>query len=79
VLWKYTTDDAIYSPGGMVEIPPGGSSPYVATTAELSVQWQINRHLSWTGSYVHYFTSDSVQEMGGKDLDFFGTWLTFTW
>ena len=64
---------------GRIEIPAGGSSPYVATTAELSVEWQINRHLTWTGSYVHYFTSSAVKDLGGKDIDFFGTWLSFSW
>ena len=24
ILWRYTTDDAIYSPGGGIVIPPGG-------------------------------------------------------
>lgn len=79
VLWRYTTDDAIYNPGGKIVIPPGGSSPYVATTAEFSVQWQIDRHLSWIGSYVHYFTSDAVKGLGGKDIDFVGTWISFIW
>ena len=79
MLWRYTTDDAIYSPGGRIVIPPGGSSSYVATTAEFSVQWQIDRHLTWSGSYTHYCTSDAVAGMGGKDIDFFGTWISFVW
>src|SRR5262249_21161574 len=79
VLWRYTTDDAIYNPAGRIVIPPGGTSPYVATTAELTAEWQINRHLTWTGAYVHFFASDAVQNLGGKDIDFFGTWLSFTW
>jgi alginate export protein len=79
VLWRYTNHDGIYAPPGNVEIPPGGSSRYAATTADLSVQWEIDRHLTWIASYSHFFTSDSVREQGGKDIDFFGTWLTFTW
>jgi hypothetical protein len=79
VLWRYTTEDAIYNPGGKIIIPPGGSSPYVATTAEVSVQWQIDRHLTWIGSYTHYFTGDAVKGLGGKDIDFFGTWISFVW
>jgi hypothetical protein len=79
VLWRDTVDDAIYNPGGKIIIPPGGSSPYVATTAEFSAQWQIDRHLTWIGSYTHYFTSDAVKGLGGKDIDFFGTWLSFVW
>jgi hypothetical protein len=79
VLWRYTNADGIYSPPGNLEIQPGGSSHYVATTAELSVQWQINRHLTWIASYVHMFTGDTVQKLGAKDVDYFGSWVTFTW
>jgi hypothetical protein len=79
VLWRYTTNDGLYGPPGNLEIPPGGSSRYVATTAEISVQWEINRHLTWITSYNHFFTSDAVRQLGGKDIDYFGTWVTFTW
>jgi hypothetical protein len=79
VLWRYSTSDGVYGPAGNIEIPSGGSSRYIATTAEFSTQWQVNRHLTWIASYAHLFTSDTVHELGGKDVDFFGTWLTFTW
>lgn len=78
-LWRYTIRDGIYGPPGNLEIPAGGSSRYVATTAEISAQWQINRHLTWITSYTHFFTSDALRELGGKDIDYFGTWVTFTW
>jgi len=79
VLWRYTNNDGIYAPPGNVEIPPGGSSLYTATAADLSVQWEINRHLTWITSYSHFFTSDAVRRQGAKDIDYVGTWLSFTW
>jgi hypothetical protein len=79
ILWRYTNNDGIYGPPGNLEIPAGGSSQYVATTAEISVQWEINRHLTWITSYNHFFTSDAVRQIGGKDIDYLGTWVTFTW
>jgi hypothetical protein len=78
-LWRYTTNDGVYGPPGNLEIGPGGSSRYVATTAEVSAQWEIDRHLTWIASYTHFFTSDSLRQLGGKDVDFFGTWISFTW
>ena len=78
-LWRYTTNDGVYGPPGNLEIRPGGSSRYVATTAEVSAQWEINRHLTWIASYTHFFTSDTIRQLGGKDVDFFGTWISFTW
>ena len=79
VLWRYTNNDGVYAPPGNVELPPGSGSRYIATTAEASAQWQIDRHFTWFVSYVHFFTSNYVHNAGGGSVDFFGTWLTFTW
>ena len=77
-LWRYTRRDGIYGPPGNVELPAGGSSRYLATTAEASVQWQVSRHLSWIGSYTRFFTGNYVQSAAGHDVNYFGTWATFT-
>jgi len=79
VLWRYTNKDGVYGPPGYVELPAGAGSRYIATTAEASAQWQIDRHFTWFVSYVHFFTSNYVHNAGGGSVDFFGTWLTFTW
>jgi hypothetical protein len=79
VLWRYTKNDGVYGPGGNLELPAGTGSRYVATTAEASAQWQINRHVTWLASYVHFFTADYVRSAKGGDVDFFGTWVTFAW
>jgi len=26
-----------------------------------------------------FFTSDAIEGLGGKDIDFFGIWISFTW
>ncbi len=54
VLWRYTTHDGVYGPPGNLALPAKGGSRSVATTAEISAQWQINRHVSWITSYVHF-------------------------
>jgi Alginate export len=78
VIWRYTRRDGIYGPPGNLELPAGGADRYLATTGEASVQWQISRHLSWIGSYTRFFTGNYVQSAKGHDVDFFGTWATFT-
>jgi hypothetical protein len=78
VLWRYTTDDGVYATGGPVQIDDVGGGNYIGTTVEAAVQYQFNRHLVWTASYVHLFAGDYVREAGGGDVDYFGTWLTFT-
>jgi hypothetical protein len=79
VLWRYTTHDGVYGPPGNLELPARGSSRYVATTAEISAQWQINRHASWITSYVHFFTGDYVRQAQGGDVNYVGTWVSFIW
>ncbi len=78
VLWRYTRRDGIYGPPGNLELPASGADRYLATTAETAVQWQLSRHLSWIGSYTRFFTGGYVQSANGHDVDFFGTWATFT-
>lgn len=78
VIWRYSTQDGIYSPGGGITLPAGGS-PYVGTSAEAAIQYQLDRHIVLTGSYVHLFSSDYVKSAGGGDVDYLATWVTFTW
>jgi Alginate export len=78
VLWRYTRHDGIYGPPGNLELPASESGRYLATTGEAAVQWQLSRHLSWIGSYTRFFTGNYVNSARGHDVDFFGTWATFT-
>ena len=79
MLWRYTTKDGIYGPGGNVQLPPGGGSRYVATTADISAQWQLNRHVTWITSYSHFFTGSYVDDAKGGDVAFLGSWISFIW
>jgi hypothetical protein len=78
VFWRYSKDDAIYAPPGNVEIPPlNTNSGYVSTAVDVNLEWQIQRHLSFGASYVHFFTGDYVESAGGHDVDYVSTTLTF--
>jgi hypothetical protein len=77
-LWRYTTNDGVYGPAGNLELPVGAGSRYIAATAEISTQWEINRHLNLIGSYAHFFDGGYIHNARGHDVDFVGAWLTFT-
>ncbi|HKA53645.1 MAG TPA: alginate export family protein [Candidatus Binatia bacterium] len=79
VLWRYTPHDGVYGPPGNLELLAGGHSRYVATTAEISAQWLIDRHVSWITSYVHFFTGKYVRQAHGKDVDYIGSWVSLIW
>jgi hypothetical protein len=76
-LWRFSSQDGIYGTAGNAELPAGASSNYIGTTAEAAVVYQFDRHVSWTVSYVHLFSSSAVRNSGGNDVDYFGTWITF--
>ena len=77
VFWRYTQNDAIYAVPGYVGIPPSGGSAYVATAVDINMQWQIQRHLTFGASYVHFFTGSYVHDAGGSDVNYVSTTLSF--
>jgi Alginate export len=78
VFWRYSQDDAIYAPPGYVEIPAlKTGSAYVATALDLNLQWQIQKHLTFGASYVHFFTGNYVHAAGGGDVNYVSTTLSF--
>lgn len=79
-LWRYSVKDGVYGPSGNIELrPPAGGSRYIGNTVEAAVDWKLGRHLASTLSYVHLFASDAVVAAHGHDVDYLGTWATFTW
>lgn len=80
LLWRTTTRDGVYGPAGNIELRPvPGASRYIGNTAEAALSWKAGRHWVWTASYVHLFASDYVRAAGGGDVDFLGSWATYTW
>ncbi len=54
-LWRYSVNDGVYSPPGNVVLPPNGhGSHYLGTTFEATLEWKINRHLTFDAAYVHF-------------------------
>lgn len=78
ILWRYSTQDGLYNTPGRVVIPGSANdSRSIGGALDATLEWQIDRHLSWTASYVHHFSGSFITGAGGKDVDFFGTWIDF--
>ncbi|HXC36797.1 MAG TPA: alginate export family protein [Candidatus Acidoferrales bacterium] len=78
VFWRYSRSDAVYAVPGFIAIPANdNASSYVGTAADVNFTWQIQRHLSFQASYVHFFTGSHVHQAGGSDVDYVSTTLTF--
>jgi hypothetical protein len=43
----------------------------------VNLNWQIQRHISFQASYVHFLTGSYVHQAGGRDVNYFSTTFTF--
>jgi hypothetical protein len=78
VFWRYSNSDAIYAPPGNIAIPAlNTGTAYVATAVDANLQWNIQRHLTFNASFVHFFTGSYVHAVGGGDVNYVSTTLTF--
>ena len=75
---RFARNDAVYGVPGNIAVPVSGSaSSYVGTALDVNLTWQIQRHVSFQASYVHFLTGSYVHQAGGSDVDYFSTTITF--
>jgi hypothetical protein len=78
VFWRYSRNDAIYSPAGFIQIPANNTgSSFLGTALDVNFQWQLQKHVSLLASYVHFFSGNYVRTSGGGDVDYVSTTLSF--
>jgi len=54
-----------------------GNAGYVGEESNLVGQWQINRHLTFTVSYDHFFAGEYARKIpGSTNFNYAATWLT---
>ncbi len=79
VFWRQSPHDGIYSPPGKLVRPSGGSEAgYVGNQLEAQIAWQIDRHLSVTANYIHFFPGPFITQTGpAQDIDFVAAWVAY--
>jgi hypothetical protein len=78
-FWRESKRDGIYGNGVNLVVPAGSSSSgYVGNQVQVLGEWRIQRHLTLTAAYAHFFTGSFLDESTpGKDVDYVSTWLAF--
>lgn len=78
-FWRQSADDGIYGNGvNLLRSASGSRERYVGSQPSLNVEWRVDRHLSLTAVYSHFFAGPFLKETGsGEDIDFVGAWLTY--
>lgn len=74
--FRYSTNDAVFSPTGIVIPAAASGDHYVGSSLTLVTEWAINRHLTLAASYAHFFRGQVVKDAGGRNVDYFGIWVT---
>ncbi len=78
-FWRENTHDAIYGPAvNVLQSGKTNDARYVGNQAQVMVEWKIDRHITLTADYAHFFAGDFLkQTTPGEDVDYFSAWITF--
>ncbi|HSZ58707.1 MAG TPA: alginate export family protein [Tepidisphaeraceae bacterium] len=79
-FWRQNTHDAVYNlNGGVVRASDGSDARTIGSEFDISLYWQIQRHVSAYIGYAHFFTGSFIQQTGPhSDEDFAYVSFTFT-
>lgn len=79
-FFRQSTRDAVYAPPGSVLVD-GATTDARSTAAQgsLSLAYRAGRNLAVNAEYSRIFAGPAITAAGGRDVDFFGTWTTFTY
>ena len=78
-FWRESTRDGIYGNAvNLVRSAGTSRAREIGNQVQALIEWQVQRHLTFSAAYAHFFASDFLKEtQPGKDVDYVSTWLTF--
>lgn len=78
-FWRENTHDGIYGPAvNVIQSGRTSNARFVGHQAEAMLEWRIDRHITATADYAHFFTGIFLNETTpGKDMDYFSVWMTY--
>lgn len=77
-FWRYSTDDGLYDNGGNVIRGADGSARFIGHQPSIGMEWQIERHTTFSVVYSHFFAGNFIEESGpSADVDFVGAWVQY--
>ena len=78
-FWRESKRDGIYN-NAVVLVRSGNNSNarYIGSQPQAQLEWDIDRHLTFSLIYAHFFAGRFIRETGpGKDVDYVTTWLAY--
>ena len=75
-FWRESTSDAVYKTSGAPLVPGDASDArYVGSQGSLEVEWELDRHVTLSGAYEHFFAGPFLRDAGRTDVDYVSVWL----
>ncbi|HLP77194.1 MAG TPA: alginate export family protein [Candidatus Paceibacterota bacterium] len=78
-FWRESAHDGIYGPAvNLVQSGQMSDARYIGHQAEALLEWWLDRHLTFSADYAHFFAGDFLKETTpGKDVDYCSIWGTY--
>jgi len=78
-FWRQSIHDGIYGiPGNLLQSGRGVTARYIGWHTSAQLEWSINRHLSVTAMYLHFFPGDFLKQAPpDRPVNFVSTWLSY--
>ncbi|MFN7938329.1 MAG: alginate export family protein [Bryobacteraceae bacterium] len=78
-FFRQSTRDGIYGiAGNLLESGRGVAARYIGSHARAQMEWTINRHMSFSTTYLHFFPADFLRQAGpNRAVNFVGTRLSY--
>jgi hypothetical protein len=79
MLWRQSRQDGIYSiPAALVQAGNAADALYIGFQADLNIQWEQNRHITWAVDGAHFFSGAFLrQTTSGKSVNFFAPSISY--
>src|SRR6266566_1220376 len=62
-FWRENTHDGIYGPAvNLIQSGKTSNARYVGNQTEAMLEWRMDRHLTLTADYAHFFVGDFLKE-----------------
>lgn len=78
-FWRENTHDGLYNNAvSLVRSGTASNARYIGSMPQAQLLWEIDRHMSITAIYGHFFAGRFLKESGpGEDVDYITTWVTY--
>jgi hypothetical protein len=79
MLWRQCRQDGIYSiPAALVQAGSAADALYIGFQADLNIEWEQNRHFTWTADGAHFFSGAFLrQTTPGKSVNYLAPGISY--